>query len=80
MMTDAELRPYLGRRVSVHFTNGDVISGRLVVGEAHLVHNQPYAIEIPGRSPGESPSWFGVPHASAVATILVLDEDEVTNE
>ena len=79
-MTDEELQPYLGRRVSVHFTNGDVVSGRLVVGEAHLVHNQPYAIEIPGQSPGESSSWFGVAHASAVDSIRALDDDEVTSE
>jgi hypothetical protein len=79
-MTDEELRPYLGRRVSVQFTNGDVVSGRLVVGEAHLVLSQPYAIEMPGRSPGEGPSWLGVPHASVIVSIRALDEDEVTNE
>ncbi|MEO6835962.1 MAG: hypothetical protein ABI231_08660 [Candidatus Tumulicola sp.] len=79
-MTDEELRPYLGRRVSVGFTNGDVLSGRLVVGEEHLVHGQPYAIEILGRSPGESSSWLGLPHASAIVSIRALDDDEVTNE
>ena len=80
VVTDGELRPFLGRRVSVHFTSGDVISGRLVVGEAHLVHSQPYAIEMPGQSPGETPSWFGVPHASAIGSIRALDDDEVSNE
>jgi hypothetical protein len=78
-MTNEELRTYVGRRVEVEFVNGEIVRGDLIEGEAQLVLSQPYAIKWFERSATlgtSSPSWRGIPDASTVQFIRVLDADE----